>query len=273
MGDVVARNLFFPEGARWHEGAFWFADIFGLKVHRIVPGGSLETIAEVEHQPSGLGWLPDGRLLIVSMTDRKLLRLEGGALVEHADMSSHASYWCNDMVVDRKGRAYVSGVSAPVREDNPAPVAPVIFVDAQGGVATAAEGLVFPNGSVVTKDGKSLLISETAANRIAKFDIDEAGSLSNRRIFVDLPGCWPDGLSIDSEDRVWVADPLAKQLIRVLPSGVIDHTISLGDTHPMACAIGGEDERTVMACVVPELHFEALGSERVPKGWIELFRV
>ncbi len=271
MGDIVARDLYLPEGPRWHAGAFWFSDIMGHKVHRLGPAGSVETIAQLEGQPSGLGWLPDGRLVVVSMKDQRLMRLEGGKLVQHADLSSAAIYWCNDMVVDRLGRAYVGCLGGPLAPDKPAPPAPLVFVDVDGRVSVAADDLIFPNGAALTGDGRGLIVAETAAHRLTRFDVDPSGALSGRRVLFEAPGMLPDGICVDSQDAVWAADPAGKQVLRVLPDGSVAARVELGDAIPLACALGGEDGRTLLVCVVPKLEFGGRHDE--PHGWLEVFCV
>src|SRR5258707_11594247 len=134
--------------------------------------GTSETIVEVPQQASGLGWLPDGRLLVVSMLDRKVMRLEhDGSLVVHADLSELAPGACNDMVVDASGRAYVGNFGFDMYAGAPACETCVLVVDTDGTVSVAAEGLAFPNGSVITPDGSTLLVGESMAARISAFDI------------------------------------------------------------------------------------------------------
>lgn len=271
MREIIARNLFFPESARWHDGAFWFSDIGALKVHRLALGSAIETVAEVENQPSGLGWLPDGRLLVVSMKDQRLLRLEGGKLVQHADLSGVALHWCNDMVVDRIGRAYVGCLGSHIEPDHPPTPAPLVRVDPDGRVSLAAADLMFPNGVVVSKNGSQLIVAETAAHRLAQFDVDANGALSNRRKWAEIDRAWPDGICIDSEDAVWAADPFHKRVTRIRKDGVLDRSIDLGGAAPMSCALGGADGRTLMVCVAPSLEFDAI--DKNPVAWLEVFRV
>ncbi len=247
--QVVAEGLSFPEGPRWHEGAFYFSDFYRHSVFRISAIGTLETVAGVPTQPSGLGWLPDGRMLIVSMTDRKLLRQEAdGSLVEHANLYDLAAYHCNDMVVDATGGAYVGnfgfnshGGETP-REGN------LIRISPAGAVSVAAEGLAFANGSVITPDGKVLIVGETRGNRLSAWDIASDGSLSNRRIWADLGKNFPDGICLDAEGAIWVADPRNNETIRFAEGGEVLQRISTGDRGSFACMLGGEDRRTLYIC-------------------------
>lgn len=247
--QVIAEGLSFPEGPRWHEGSFYFSDFYRHAVSRIGPDGEIEVFAEVEHQPSGLGWLPDGRMLIVSMIDRKLLRREhDGRLVEHADLSGIATFHCNDMVVDGEGRAYVGNFGFDTHADEverrPADLA---LVHPDGTVSRAATGLEFPNGTVVTPDGTTLVIGESGGRRLTAFDVAADGTLSNRRVWADLGQHVPDGICLDEEGAIWVADPRGNCVIRVREGGEITDRID-ADRGAFACMLGGDDGRTLFVC-------------------------
>lgn len=270
MGEIAATGVYFPEGARWHEGAFWFSDIGAKKVHRLAPGRELETICEINEQPSGLGWLPDGTLLIVSMIDQRLMRLEGDTLVEHADLSGIAKHWCNDMLVDSKGHAYVSCCGAHAGED--VVPAPLMCAMPDGSSRIVAPDLMFPNGVAVSMDGARLVVAETAAHRLTRFDVADDGSLSNKTTYAELPGSWPDGICMDAYDTVWAADPLGKAVLHVLQDGTVAERIMVTDNAiPMSCTLGGENGDLLMVCVVPSLEFKSFDS--AAEGWIELIKV
>ncbi|HJL60801.1 MAG TPA: SMP-30/gluconolactonase/LRE family protein [Pseudomonadales bacterium] len=246
---TLVENLAFSEGPRWHDGRLYYSDFYRHVVEAVDVEGNVEVIAEVLSQPSGLGWLPDGRLLIVSMLDRKLLRQEAdGSLVEHADLNSVATYHCNDMVVDGAGRAYVGnfGFDIEVQGNSPSN-ADLAFVDADGVVSVAAEGIAFPNGTVITPDGKTLIIGETFAAKLTAFDIDEAGKLSNRRVWAEIGPHVPDGICLDEAGGIWVADPREGCVVRVLEGGEITETIDTGRP-AFACMLGGEDRKRLFIC-------------------------
>ncbi|MBV9950834.1 MAG: SMP-30/gluconolactonase/LRE family protein, partial [Acidimicrobiia bacterium] len=132
---VLVDGLHFGEGPRWHDGRLWYSDMYDHAVHAVDLDGHDERVLEVPQQPSGLGWMPDGSLLVVSMVDRKLLRWDGSTLTEHADLSQHATYHCNDMVVDSVGRAYVGNFGWDY-EQGGSPVAAVMCrVDPDGAVS------------------------------------------------------------------------------------------------------------------------------------------
>ncbi len=246
---VVAEGLSFPEGPRWRDGALFFSDFYRHTVFRLPPGGDLQAVAKVENQPSGLGWLPDGRMLIVSMKDRRLLRQEkDGSLAEHANLFDLAGYHCNDMVVDTSGRAYVGNFGYNHYEEPEERLADLIRVDPDGTASVAAKGFHFPNGAVITPDGKTLIIGETRAKRLSAFDIAADGSLSNRRVWADLGDGFPDGICLDAEGGVWVADPRNNETFRVIEGGDVTMRISTGRNGSFACMLGGDDRKTLYIC-------------------------
>jgi sugar lactone lactonase YvrE len=245
---ILLDGLTFPEGPRWHEGRLWFSDFYAHEVIAVDMAGRRETIVEVAGQPSGLGWTPDGRLLVVSMTDRRLLRLDPDGLVEVADLSDFANYHCNDMVVDGEGGAYVGNFGFNSHDGSEFQAANLIRVDPDGSVSVAAEGLAFPNGSVITPDGGTLIVGETRGNILSAWDRAADGTLSNRRVWADLGGGFPDGICLDAEGAVWVADPRNKETIRVLEGGEVTDRISTGEMGSFACMLGGPERRTLFIC-------------------------
>ena len=247
--EVLADGLSFPEGPRWYAGALYFSDFYTRRVHKLTSDGAIDVVATVPNQPSGLGWLPDGRMLIVSMLDRKLLRLEpSGELAEHADLNTVATWHCNDMVVDSHGRAYVGNFGFDTHTPGTAhSEANLALVSPDGRVTRAAEGLWFPNGSVITPDGRTLVVAETRANRLTAFEIGPAGELGARRLWADLGVHFPDGIALDAHGQIWVADPRNRCLIRVAEGGDITSKVDL-DRGAYACALGGDDGHTLYVC-------------------------
>jgi len=245
---ILLEDLTFPEGPRWHEGRLWFSDFYAHEVIAVDMAGQRETIVKVPGQPSGLGWTPEGRLLVVSMTDRRLLRLDPDGLVEVADLSALANYHCNDMVVDGDGGAYVGNFGFNSHDGSEFKAADLIRVDPDGGVSVAAEGLAFPNGSVITPDGGTLIVGETRGNILSAWDRAPDGGLSNRRVWANLGGGFPDGICLDANGAVWVADPRNKETIRVLEGGVVTDRISTGEMGSFACMLGGAERRTLFIC-------------------------
>jgi sugar lactone lactonase YvrE len=261
----------FFEGPRWRDGRLWVSDFYTHRVVAISLDGSVETVVEVPGQPSGLGWLPDGTLLVVSMLDHRLLRIDdGGRLVEHADLSAYAGGHSNDMIVDGRGRAYVGDFGfdldalAPLRPTN------LVRVDPDGTVDVAAADMMFPNGAVITQDG-TLVVAETTAARLTAFDIEPDGALTGRRVWAafgpppetddtptelakyaaDPTAAAPDGIALDAEGAIWVADALHNRAIRVREGGEILDEVSAGELGVYACALGGPDGRTLFLCAAP----------------------
>lgn len=241
---VIAEGLAFAEGPRWHDGKLWFSDFYTHKVHCIGLDGVLDTVVEVPGQPSGLGWLPDGRLQVVSMTDRRLLRLDPDGLKEAADLSALAPFHCNDMVIDRQGRAYVGNFGFDLTGRAPVKSTVLLLVMPNGDVRVVAEDLLFPNGCVITPDGKTLIIAETFGKRLTAFEIEQDGSLVGRRLWADLGDASPDGICLDAEGAVWVASPTTSEFLRVKEHGEITDRIA-SDNQAIACALGGPDRRTL----------------------------
>ncbi len=243
--DTLIAGLAFPEAPRWHDGRLWFSDFYTRRVVAVDLDGRNETIVGVPNQPSGLGWTPDGQLLVVSMLDRRLLRFDGRSLVELADLSAHATGPCNDMVVDALGRAFVGNFGFDRHKGEAERATCLVRVDPDGTTTRAAEDLLFPNGTVVTPDGRTLIVGETLAHRLTAFDVAADGTLTGRRVFAQLDNVWPDGICLDSEGAVWVADPRGRQVVRVIEGGRIDRTISTGQRGAFACMLGGPDRRTL----------------------------
>jgi sugar lactone lactonase YvrE len=236
----------FLEGPRWHAGRLWFSDMHARRVYAASEDGAVEAIARVPECPSGLGWLPDGRLLVVSMEDRKLLRRDGdGSFAVHADLSGIATYHCNDMVVDAAGRAYVGNFGFNLHAQPSGRAAKLALVQPDGRVSVAASELHFPNGAVITADGRTLIVGESMAARLTAFDIDAAsGALSNRRVWAQLKGAVPDGICLDAEGAIWVASPMSRELLRVHEGGRISQRIA-SERMLIACMLGGADRRTL----------------------------
>lgn len=264
---IVASGFGFLEAPRWHEDRIWFSDFY---THRVLSaredGSGLRTEASVPQQPAGLGWLPDGRLLVVSMRDRKVLRREpDGTLSVHADLGGHATGHANDMVLDAAGRAYVGNFGFDLMSGAPLETAALHRVDPDGTVTEVAGDLWFPNGSVITPGGV-LIVNETFGNRCTAFDLTGDGRLVNRRVWAEF-GPLPadralgkalaqcevagDGACLDSEGAVWIADATGSRLLRVKEGGEITDELHPGSP-VYACALGGADGRTLYACAAPD---------------------
>ncbi len=268
---IVATDVAFGEGPRWHDGALWWSDMHGGTVNRIV-GGQVETVCEVPTRPSGLGWLPDGRMLVVSMTDKRVLRREpDGTLVTHADLSGLVPRRCNDMTVDAQGRAYVGNFGFELDgEEEPRPTV-LVRVDPDGSARVVADDLLFPNGSVITPNGRTFIVGETWGARLTAFDIRPDGALANRRVWAAFTDrAVPDGICLDAEGAVWIASPTTHACLRVREGGEILERIDVG-RGAFACMLGGEDRRTLYVCTADSHNPERQRAER--NGRIEAFQV
>jgi sugar lactone lactonase YvrE len=242
---TVLDGLAFPEGPRWRDGRLWFSDMHAHEVVAMTPDGARETVYAADGPVSGLGWLPDGRLLIVSMVDKKLLRMEpDGRVIVHADLSGIAAGRCNDMVVDGAGRAYVGNFGYDFPGGTPT-TARMARADPDGTVVEAAADLMFPNGAMITPDGRTLIVGETFATRLTAFDIGAGGALSGRRVWAALPErVFPDGACLDAEGLIWVASPISSEVVRVREGGEIVERIPT-EQGAYACMLGGDDGRTL----------------------------
>ncbi len=261
---VLVDGLTFPEGPRWHQGRLWFSDFFSHRVLAMDEAGALETMLEVPKQPSGLGWLPDGRLLVVSMTDRRLLRLDPEGLRLHADLSTLASFDCNDMVTDARGRSYVGNFGFDIYADAERKNADLVMVTPEGEARVVARDLEFPNGTVITPDGKTLVVGETFGARLTAFDIAEDGSLDGRRTWAKLENAMPDGICLDAEGAIWVASPFGNQVLRVEEGGRVTQRVT-ASTHTVACMLGGPQRRHLFVCSAATLEPKACREQRPAK--------
>ncbi len=241
---VLASGVGFPEDPRWHDEWLYFSDMTGGKVMRVNLRGDVEEVVRVPGTPSGLGWLPGGEMLVVSMNDKRVLAWAAGSLSEYANLEGLASFKCNDMVLDAQGRAYVGTFGFDF--EGLAPFAPgeVIFVDAKGQAKLVASGLSFPNGLVLPPGGSKLLVAETFGERVSSFDILEDGSLGSRMTWAELRGTTPDGIALDEEDGLWVPSPVSGAVFRVLEGGQITDVVRV-ERQPYACRLGGPEGRTL----------------------------
>jgi sugar lactone lactonase YvrE len=267
---VLLDGLAFPEGPRWHDGKLFFSDMHARQVHAVDMSGKSEVICEVPAWPSGLGWLPDGRMLVVSMTDRKLLRLDRDGLKEYGDMSKLAPFHCNDMVVDKEGRAYVGNFGFDLHANEKPRGTTLVMVAPDGSARIVAEELMFPNGAVITPDGKTLIVGESFGQRLTAFDVAADGALKNRRVWADLGKSVPDGICLDAESAIWVACPTASEVIRVKQGGEVTERIKV-ETDAFACMLGGPDGRTLFVATAANSDPEKCRADRT--GRIEMTQV
>jgi sugar lactone lactonase YvrE len=259
---VLTDGWTFLEGPRWHDGRFWASDFYTNTLFTVGLAGDVETVVEVPGQSSGLGWLPDGDALLVSMKDRCLLRLHDGELQVHADLSGVLAGLVNDMVVDRHGRAYVGSFGFDLFAGEALQPSAIAIVEPDGSVRLGAGDLLFPNGPVITPDGATLVVAESFGQRLTSFTIADDGSLADRRTWADLrapegrggaPAAGgavvPDGTTLDAEGCIWVADAgPGQRAVRVREGGEIVDEVSGDGANVYACALGGDDGTTLVLC-------------------------
>jgi sugar lactone lactonase YvrE len=266
---VLIDQLVFPEGPRWREGKLWFSDMLASRVMSVDLEGRATVIAQSSTDwLSGLGWLPDGQLLVVGMQSRRVLRVVDSGVVEFADLSSVTSFFTNDMVMDSHGRAYVGEVGFDVHGGAPFKAASLVMVMPDGSYRVVDPDLSCPNGAVITPDGRTLIVAESLADRLTAYDIAPDGTLSKRRVWAQVEGLGPDGICLDADYCIWVASPMRGLVRRVREGGQILEEFATA-VMPLAPMLGGPDRRTLFICEGPRPE-EAL---QAPKGRIEMRRV
>jgi sugar lactone lactonase YvrE len=276
--ETLADGGTYFECPRWHDGRWWASDFYRHTVFTYDADSREEPVLEVEGQPSGLGWLPDGDLLVVSMKDRRVLRRAAdGTVSEHADVSALTTGHLNDMIVDRQGRAYAGNFGFDLMGGGRPATASLVLIDPDGRASVAADDLWFPNGMVIADDG-TLVVAETFGARFTAFTIEADGGLSDRRVWGQVeptpePGDTetmlgaltfaPDGCALDAEGHIWAANALGGVLCRVAPGGEIVEQVAMPDgLGVFACGLGGEDGRTLVACAAPDFDEAARSAAR-----------
>ena len=235
--EPLANGFCFGEGPRWFEGLLWFSDMLGEAVHTADMRGSLTTLPLPGHSPSGLGFRPDGSLLIASTEDRQVLRYDGETVDTIADLADVAPASLGDMVVDDAGRAYIGSqaFSGGI----------IVRLDPDDSATVVAEDLDFPNGMVISPDRKTLIVAESIGRRLTAFTIGEGGTLGDRRVFAEGLDGPPDGIALDAEGGVWTSMTLAHQFERITEGGAVTDRIDMGERVAIACALGGPERRTL----------------------------
>ncbi len=251
----LANGFCFGEGPRWFEGLLWFSDMLGEAVHTVNLQGDVTTLALAGHAPSGLGFRPDGSLLIASTERRTLLSYDGETVDTIADLSDIVPANLGDMVVDDHGRAYIG---AQAFEGGV-----IARVDPDGAVAVVAKDLDFPNGMVITPDAATLIVAESVGRRLTAFTIGADGCLSDRRVFADGLDGPPDGITLDADGGVWAAMTLAHQFERIVKGGNVTDRIDIGDRTAIACTLGGPERRTLFLLSSTDAYPRAPGRYQV----------
>jgi sugar lactone lactonase YvrE len=267
----LADGFHFGEGPRWHQDRLWFSDFYSKTIRSVDLAGDHRIELELDDQPSGLGWMPDGSLLFVSMRKRQVWRRwPDGRLALHADLAGLTAHLCNDMVVDAEGRAYVGnfgfdldheirvrGVGAVLADHTKANL---VLVQPDGSASVGAPDLSFPNGTVITPDGKTLIVGETLGARLTAFVIGEGGALLGRRVWAETGPRVPDGIALDGDGAVWIANPLAPECVRIAEGGAVLEVVSTGEMPCYACMLGGPEGRHLFMLCAPSADAEVAAS-------------
>jgi sugar lactone lactonase YvrE len=275
--EPFVSGLYFGECPRWHEGRLWYSDFFDHAVFSVSPDGERKAEAEFDRESAGLGWLPDGRLLIVSRLDRSVMRQEhDGTLVRHGDLKPWATWHANDMVVASNGQAYVGNFGFDLDglydgSTPPSAIGPtsVIRVDPDGSSSEAASGVNFPNGMVITEDGGTLVVAESLGGGLKAFDRAPDGTLSNGRQWASTPGVAPDGICLCEDNSVWVANALAAECVRVAEGGQVLERVATS-MNCFACMLGDDDRKTLYLVTAPTSH--AVEAKAARDGALERVR-
>lgn len=266
----------FGEGPRWHDGRLWFSDFFQQTISsvEIHADGSGTRHVELEHdgRPSGLGWLPDGRLLFVSMADRRVMRRDAdGSVAVHADLADVTGGHCNDMVVAEDGTAYVGNFGFDLEGGASPEPTRLVIVGPDGSIRVDDRELLFPNGAVITDSGRTLIVGESFGAQYTAFTIAHDGSLTEPRIWASVPGAAPDGCTLDADNAIWFSDAVGRQVVRIVgsSSGLDDEqTIRYGtpdDTY--ACMLGGDDGRTLFVLCSSGAHPDQVAGTATGRIW------
>jgi sugar lactone lactonase YvrE len=249
-------------------------------VHSLAPDATIDVTIELPDSPSGLGFLPDGSLLIVSMYDRQLLRVHDGSVKTFADLRRFGGSNLNDMVTDGHGRSYI-GLRMRSSPTDTSGQDALLMVAPDGTSVVAASEVTRPNGMVVTPDGNTLIVGETTACRLTSFTIHSDGTLGDRRLFADLGSATPDGICLDANGGVWIATLGGQQFLHVDATGSVTRSIDTPGSLAVAPMLGGKDRRTLymlgltMTMTLEDLHKSATSNQPPPRteGWIASTKV
>ena len=238
----IVAGLGFAEAPRWHDGHIWYVDFFSGAVERCTSEGGREKVATVEGMPGGLGFLPNGTPLVVAQREFRIYRIgRNGELTLHADLSEYCRGAANEMLVDSKGRAWVGHHGFDFFGGGEPRPSSLLRVDPDGSVIVAAEDLVFPNGTALLADGRTLVVAESFAKRLTAFDVGSDGTLSNRRTWAEVGEHTPDGICADRDGAIWFGSPMTGAFVRVAEGGKELDRIDVAPRWGVACAFVGDD--------------------------------
>jgi sugar lactone lactonase YvrE len=263
---LILDGIHMPECPRWHDGKLWLTDIWGHQVFEVQPNGTRRVVAEFpdDEDPAGIGWLPDGRLLVTGMLQRKVYVVDAaGTIAVHSDLSGLNKHMLNDMIVATDGTAYVSGFGWNMWENGEFAPSPIIRVRPDGSAEPVSEPMAAPNGMALSEDGEVLVVAEPGAGALNRFTVTTDGDLVDRKVLPlekadGAAFVTPDGICLDAEDHVWAADPIGGRMMRVAPDGTIVEQFPVDAGHPLACVLAGPDRRTLYIAVGAVTHKSAM---------------
>jgi sugar lactone lactonase YvrE len=250
---AATTGLKFTESPRWYHDKLWFLDIHDKRIKTVDLSGAVATVLELPFLPNAFGLTPDGTMVVGDAFQRQIYRVEGTALKPLADLSSLTTFCLSDGIVDAQGRLYVGDIGYDFVDPTAKPVdtCVIVLVTPDGQASVVVDRLFFPNGMVITPDGSTLIVGETLGHRLTAFDIQADGSLSNRRVWAQLPpSVSPDGICLDAEGGVWCANPEGEDsVVRVVEGGEITDRIRLDThTHAYALMLGGPERKHLFIC-------------------------
>lgn len=252
----------FLEAPRWYQNRLWVSDVFDKKLYTLHPNGRRTLVGEVPNRPGGIGFLPDGATVVISMRDRKILKVEQDGFSEYADLSAVTAGDANDMMVDEQGRIYVGNFGYDAHGGAPCVSTRMVTVEPDRSLRVVEGDLEFPNGMAIINGGRNLVVAETWAGRLTAFDRAENGALSNPRLFADLGRRQPDGICADAGNGIWAASYNTGEFIRVVDGGEITDRVACG-IHAIACEVGGPEGRTLFCCACTGTEADFLSGKRV----------
>ncbi|AMV32443.1 Virginiamycin B lyase [Pirellula sp. SH-Sr6A] len=270
----ATHGLKFTESPRWYNNKLWFIDIYDKRIKNVDMEGKVETAVELPFIPNGFGIAPDGTIVVGDAFERKIYRWNGTTLQPWMDLSLVTTFCLSDGIVDNQGRFYVGNIGYNFVDPKAAPVGTCVLamVKSEGEVTVVADKLFFPNGIVITPDGRTMIVGETIGHRLTAFDIADDGTLSNRRVWAQLPeSIGPDGICLDAEGGVWCANPEGTDnVVRVIEGGTVTDRIRV-DTHAYALMLGGPERKHLFICT--SASHDPAEIHRIPTARFEVVEV
>ena len=245
---VLADGLTYPESPRYYDRLIYLSDVYAYQVLSVTLAGTVRPHRRLPGRPAGLGKLPDGRLVVATALDHRVVALTAspGGDQLHADLSPMVTGLLNDMIVDGAGRCWVGDTGHLLGQ--PSQPGRLIRVDPDGTATVVAEDVAFPNGLVLLPNGTRLLVAETFGRCITSFEVTAAGELARRTVLCRLDGI-PDGMCLDTLGRVWVAMPELERVDVIDLGGVHVASYTTPGWRPVACNFVGPDRSQLLVCL------------------------